>query len=244
MKPLTGTDALILCGGLGTRIRSVLGDRPKVLAPIEGVPFLTLMLASLAEQGLTRAVLCLGFGSQAVLEFLRSSPPRGIEIATSVESEPLGTGGALRLALPLMTTGTILVLNGDTFLDLDWKAFVAFHENGRAGLTVAISRVADRSRFGTVETDEAGAVVRLAEKEPGRSDPGWVSAGVYLVGRSLVEELPAGRSLSLERDVMPLWIGKGLYAYRGVRAFLDIGTPESYRGASLSWLTGSRPGGR
>ncbi|HLY74276.1 MAG TPA: sugar phosphate nucleotidyltransferase, partial [Planctomycetota bacterium] len=145
------------------------------------------------------------------------------------ESEPLGTGGALRKALPLLSTDCILAMNGDSYVDADLGGLAASHRRRKAQLTILLTRVEDAARYGGVDVGPDGSVLGFVEK--GRSGPGLINAGVYVLGREGVQEIPAGRSVSLEREVLPARIGRGFYAQWGSYPFLDIGTPESYRQA-------------
>ncbi len=226
MADFSHTDAVILAGGLGTRLRPVVSDRPKALALVRGRPFLLYLLDWLASWGLERVVLCTGYLGGMVRQGLgkRHGPLR---LAYSQEAEPLGTGGALRLALPLLDSETILVANGDSYCPADLAALWKAHQRIGAQATLALTVAADSGRFGRVEVDAAGVVRAFTEKTPG-GEPGLVNAGVYMLQRSLLAGLPGGRALSLEREVFPQLIGRGLYGWPCGQGFLDIGTPESF----------------
>jgi NDP-sugar pyrophosphorylase family protein len=226
MAALGESTALILAGGLGTRLRSAVGDRPKALAEIQGRPFLAYMLDGLAAAGVCEVVLCTGYlGEQIRAHF--GHEYRSLHLAYSQESEPRGTAGAVRLALPLIASSHVLVLNGDSLSDVDLQAFCTWTERQDASLAIALTCVADSDRFGSVETDAQGWVRKFEEKGQSRG-AGWINAGIYLTQRRMLESLPADRPLSLERDVLPELIGNGLAGYRSNGRFLDIGTPESY----------------
>jgi NDP-sugar pyrophosphorylase family protein len=229
--------ALILVGGLGTRLRSVLPDRPKALAPVAGRPFLAFLLDQLQAAGVRRVVLCTGYQAHQVEETF-GSRYRDLSLAYSREEMPLGTGGALRLALPLLDAEHALVLNGDSYVDLPLGEFHTWHrEHGFAG-SLLLTWVEDAARFGTVETDASGRIQAFREKQ-GLSRPGWINAGVYLLARAHLEELPAGRPVSLEREAFPAWLAEGLGGYTRRAAFLDVGTPESLAQAE-TFLAGVR----
>jgi len=234
VKPLSDLEALILAGGLGTRIRPVLGEKPKALAPVDGAPFIDWLLCTLRCEGLSRAILCLGHGASEVVEHVGRHPIEGLEIAVSVEPRPLGTAGALRHALDRIRGRTVLALNGDTFLDLDWERFVSDHVRRGAALTLACTHADDRRTMGAVECDEDGRIVSVSEKSPS-AGPGWASAGTYLIERHVIEAIPGGAVLSLERDILPGLVGRGLHAHRGVRRVHDIGTPEGLATAQAGW---------
>jgi NDP-sugar pyrophosphorylase family protein len=221
--------AAILAGGLGTRLRSVVSDRPKVLAPVAGRPFLTHLLDQLESAGVREVTLLTGFAAEMLhAEF--GDRYRSLRLNHSRESEPLGTGGALRLALPFLNQGTILLLNGDSFCEVNLAALLAQHRRTSADATLTLAEVPDGSRFGRVIQAANGRVERFVEKG-GAAEPGWINAGIYLFTRDVLEAIPAGRSVSLERDVLPGLVDSGrVFGFPGGR-FIDIGTPESFAAA-------------
>jgi len=229
MQEVSSVTAAILAGGLGTRLRSVVADRPKVLAEVRGRPFLSYLLDQLADAGLRTAVLCTGYKGDEVQAVFGDSH-RGMRLAYSQEPFPLGTGGAVRLAASHLVSSTVLVLNGDSYCQADVGAFWSHHCAAGSRATLVLVRVDDASRFGQVELDETGRVLRFEEKGA-RTGPGWINAGMYLVDRQWVESIPSGKAVSLEREVFPAWIDGGLRGWRSPGRFLDIGTPESYREA-------------
>jgi D-glycero-alpha-D-manno-heptose 1-phosphate guanylyltransferase len=226
-----GASVAVLAGGLGTRLRPAFADHPKVLAPVHGRPFLTYLLDHLAGAGAGEVVLRTGHRADEVRAALGGSYA-GLRLVYSAEPSPLGTAGALRHALPLLGAETILLLNGDSFCDVDLAALARRHRAGTARLTMALARVPDASRFGRVERGPGGRVLRFEEKREEKLS-GWVNAGVYLLDRALVgEEVPAGRPVSLEREVLPALAARGLVrGFPSPGPLLDIGTPESYAGA-------------
>jgi len=230
-ESLAESTALILSGGLGTRLRSVVSDRPKVLAPVAGRPYLTHLLDQLAEAGLRRAVLCTGYRADQVRAAFGTRYGE-LDVAYSEETEPLGTGGALRLALPQVESTTVLVLNGDSYCAADLAGFWSFHRNRQSAASLLLTRVADTRRFGSVSLDVAGRISQFREK--GRAPgPGLINAGIYLLARRLIEAIPVRRAVSLERDVFPTLVGSDLSGFATSSAFIDIGTPESYAAADL-----------
>jgi NDP-sugar pyrophosphorylase family protein len=220
----------ILAGGLGTRLRPAIGERAKVIAPVDGRPFLRLLLDQLAAAGFRDVVLCTGFRADEVEAALgaRHGP---IALRYSRESEPLGTGGALRGALPLLAGDEILAMNGDSFCELDFAAAWAWHRGKGSDATLVAVEVPDASRYGRVEIDADDRVRRFTEKQEG-GGAGWINAGIYLLSRARIAALPAGRALSLERDALPAWASTALYGYRVRGRFIDIGTPGAYSAAS------------
>ncbi len=222
--------AAVLAGGLGTRLRSVVADRPKVLAPVAGRRFLAYLLDKLADAGFERAVICTGYLGEQVSEAF-GERWRKLYLRYSQERDPLGTAGALRLALGAIDSDQVLVLNGDSFCDVDISALAEFHRTHQAQVTIALADVPDVSRYGAVQLNVADAVRGFSEK--GSVGPGLINAGVYLLDRQLIESIPSGSFVSIERDCLPSWVGKGLFGFRGGTRFLDIGTPESFASAQV-----------
>lgn len=243
MASLNACDAVILCGGQGTRLRAALPDLPKVLAPIGGRPFLAYQLDQLRAAGMQRVLLALGFKAELVQQYL-AEQNEVMEIVSSVESKPLGTGGALRALLPQLRARQVLVLNGDSFADVDLCALRAFHDEHRAKISMALTPVEHADRYGSVALDAEGRITAFREKAAGLG-AGLINAGIYLMERDVIETIPAERAVSLEREVFPLWRDHGLYGQRSDVSFLDIGTPESYAQAEqffsrLRAFTGSQ----
>ncbi len=236
MIELADVTAAILAGGLGMRLRGVVTDRPKVLATIRGRPFLAYLLDQLVAAGIRGAVLCTGYMGDQVRDVLGKSY-KALRLAYSQESAPLGTAGALRLALPLLNSNPVLVLNGDSYCAADLKQFWLWHRTRRANATLLLTRMSDTARYGRVQVSSDGTVTHFDEK--GRENgPGWINAGVYLLNSELILEVPENSAVSLEREIFPTWIGRGLYGFQSEAVFLDIGTPEAYASAEPFFATG------
>jgi NDP-sugar pyrophosphorylase family protein len=218
--------AFVLAGGLGTRLRPQFGDLPKGIAPVAGRPFLAHLLEWLGRRGVREVVLCTGHGAAEVRAALGDGRACGVALAYSEESEPLGTGGALRHA-SAHVTGPALVANGDTLLECDpWALEHARWAAGALG-AVALYRVDDARSRGRVEIDGA-RITRFVEKDAAFAGPAWVNGGLYAFSPLLWRRLPEGVS-SLERDVLPLLAAEGRLAGLTVAGeFHDIGTPESW----------------
>ncbi|NER01516.1 MAG: NTP transferase domain-containing protein [Okeania sp. SIO3C4] len=229
MEPykLTNVTAAILGGGLGTRLRSVVADRPKVIAEVGNKPFLAYLLEQLANAGVKKVVICTGYlGEQIKATFGNSYG--SLDLIYSQEPSQLGTAGALRLALPLLESDSVLVLNGDSYCDANLKDFWSWHLTKGAEATLLLTQVSDTKRYGRVQVDEEGQLLSFAEKVES-SGPGWINAGVYLFKRHLLLTIPENRPVSLERELFPKWLGINFYGYCTPSArFLDIGTPQSY----------------
>ncbi len=224
--------AAILAGGLGTRLKPVIGDRPKALADVGGRPFLGYLLDQLVFYGFQTVVLCTGhLGKQIEDEF--GDAYRSLRLRYSQEHAPLGTGGSLQLALPLLQSDPVLVMNGDSFCDVDLRDVLRLHAACAAVGTIVLAKVPDASRFGGVEVDADSRVIDFAEKDAchaGRA--GLVNAGVYVLNISRLVFPEHVRPASMERDFLPAWVVSGLYGYCAEGVFVDIGTPDSYQHAA------------
>lgn len=226
---MSRTTAAILAGGLGTRLRSVVADRPKVLAPVLGRPYLAYLLEQVATAGIRKCVLCTGHMADQV-QAAFGEDFQGMELLYSREDSPLGTGGALRQALPGLTGDRVLVLNGDSYCDVDLLDFQKFHAAQCTDASMVLVRVADSSRFGRVSVGVDGRIQRFEEKTPG-AGPGWINAGIYCLSPGVIAGIPEGQAVSLEREVFPGLVARGMSGYQTEGQFLDIGTPESYAAA-------------
>ena len=221
---------IILAGGLGTRLRSVVSDLPKVLAPVNGRPFLSYLLDQLLGAGFRCAALCTGYRGELVeKEF--GSTYNDLTLKYSREQTPLGTGGAIQNVLCLVETQIILAMNGDSFINADFAAYISRH--AREGLPGALllTHVPDTDRYGRVELDTDGRVTQFVEKASA-GGPGWINAGVYLFDKSLFEPFSGLGVFSLEREFLPGLTNGRLYGYQTESEFIDIGTPESFQRAA------------
>lgn len=218
-------EAIVLAGGLGTRLRGVIADIPKPLAPVAGRPFLSILLNDLSRQGFTTVVLSVGYKHESILsEF--GSAFAGMQLRYAVEDEPLGTGGAIRLAARQCADPEVFILNGDSHVELDFAAMLAAHRRSGARLTVCTVSVADAGRYGSVLTN-GDSIVGFAEK--GAATRGWINAGVYVMARDLLEATGLPDAFSFERDVLTARLAElrpRAHAVRG--SFIDIGIPEDY----------------
>jgi len=223
-------EAIILAGGKGTRLRSVLADRPKPMAILGGKPFLEWILLMLRRQGVQRAVICTGHLSEIVESYFGDGKDIGMQITFARDPFPLGTGGAVRNALGRTKTKHILVLNGDSYLRIDLSGFLKAHFAVNARTSLSLVQVEDSSRYGSVKINKDGKVMAFLEKLQ-KKEAGLINAGIYLIERNIVKEIPEGRTISLEREVFPNLIGKGLYGVPCKSPFIDIGIPESFNNA-------------
>ena len=229
---LANTDVVILCGGLGTRLRGVLDGTPKVLAPIAGRPFLDYLLAWLNGVGARRFVLALGYQAEAVLAAIARFGTSELQFVPVIETAPLGTAGALRLARGQISSDPALVVNGDSFVATDLCAALGEHRRLRAWASVLCTEVRDAGRYGRVELARNGRIARFVEKAPGDAVPGLINAGVYIFSAAALDAVANGDAPSLERDVLAAMPAGTLQAIAGRYPFIDIGTPESWREAA------------
>jgi mannose-1-phosphate guanylyltransferase len=227
-------DIAILAGGLGTRIRGVLGDTPKVLAPIaigdRVRPFLDILLDWLARQGARRIVLCLGHLADRIATHLAQTPRHDLSIAQVVEPSPMGTAGALRFTGRRLASDPVMVINGDTFVDADLGAMLARHAATGASVTMLCARVDDAGRYGRVDIAMDGTVRRFVEKDP-KVGEGVINAGIYLLGRGAIDKIMGGGAVSIERDVLERLPVGTIHTVIADGRFIDIGTPESLEAA-------------
>jgi D-sedoheptulose 7-phosphate isomerase len=224
--------ALILCGGQGTRLRSVIGESPKALAPIRGRPFLEWLLLGLRAEGLREITLCTGYGHEAITRTVGNGDAVGMTVRYSRETSALGTAGAIRHALEGEAYDRVLVMNGDSYCRVRLGELERVHIAREAVATLWAVPAADRGRFGSLTLGSEGQVESLAEKAS--SGPGLVNAGVYVLTPEVVRGVRSTTEASLERDVLPRYVGRGMYAVVGDGPFVDIGTPESYREAETA----------
>ena len=230
MKDISKITVAILAGGLGTRLTPVLQGYPKVLADIHHRPFLFYLFDLIAAHGGSQVVLCTGYRAELVEQVIAETYEGPLQISYSRETEPLGTGGALRHCLGKVKSDHFLALNGDSFVRCDLNAYAAWcmDRGARAGLF--LTRVSDTSRFGRVDLDNNGRVTTFSEKSACQGE-GFINAGIYFFRKDVLSGYPGHKPISLEKEIFPELINTGLYGYLGKGDFIDIGTPESYEAA-------------
>jgi len=219
--------AFILCGGLGTRLRSVIQDRPKPMALVAGKPFLEYLLCFFRRYGFNDIILSTGYRGEFFADYFGDGSAWQLKIRYSHETMPLGTGGALKLAEPLLRDEAVLVANGDSFFDADLTRLLAAHAHAGALATLALAQVADTERYGAVTIDDRGCITAFNEKAA--AGPGVINGGIYLIHSFLLARIPAAQMVSLEREVFPSLIGDAFYGVPFNGYIVDIGTAESYR---------------
>jgi D-glycero-alpha-D-manno-heptose 1-phosphate guanylyltransferase len=227
--------ALILAGGFGTRLRSVVSDVPKSLATIDGVPFLKYLLNFLSAGNVVEeVVLAIGYKGEMIIDAV-GYDYKGLKISYSVEDTPLGTGGAIRNALNgrILEADHFMIFNGDTFARLDLKDFLAFHKSQHADITIASLRMKEFDRYGSLSLDSSNRIIKFNEKK--YLTEGFISCGVYLISKKFFEEqlqnFPVN-AFSIEKDVFEKVTSTAvLRAFVSDHYFIDIGIPEDYERA-------------
>ncbi len=223
----------ILAGGLGTRIKSQFPDIPKAVIPVHGKPFLERQIELLLQQGFDDFTFCLGYRAEQIMSHFGSGMPRGVTITYSIEPKPLGTAGALKFAAPYFRE-TALVLNGDTYLDIDYRELVAYHHAQQRSKnfigTLALLAVPDSTRYGEVILDEDGRIIEFREKSPTYRGAALINAGAYVFEPRLLDHIPTDNATSLEKETFhDLLASRNLRGYTVRGHFVDIGTPEGYQ---------------
>ena len=242
--------AVVLVGGEGTRLRPLTLDRPKPMLPIANRPFLAHLIERLAAAGVDRVIFSCGYLPEAISDALGSGADGGPTLEYVVEDEPLGTAGAIRhAAAGRVGHEPFLALNGDVLSELDLRALRDLHVDRGARATIALTPVAEPSRYGLVLTTPDGAVEAFLEKPgpdalAGLDEPYHINAGAYVLDPAVLELIEPGRSVSIERDVFPGLVGRGLYAHATGGYWNDIGTPESYLAANQHVAARHEPVGR
>ena len=218
--------AVILAGGLGTRLRKVVSDRPKIMAEINGKSFLHYLLDQIVDAGIGRVIISTGYMSEKIEETIGSSY-KSLQIHFSKEEVPLGTGGALKLAGKFVDTKLCLVMNGDSYTKFDVELLLRERKKAEAKIILIVKAVKDCSRYGTIQMDKNNKIIEFIEKG-GTTTWGLINAGVYMMNTAVLKNIPEKTPCSLEYDFFPGMTGKGIYGHETKGKFIDIGTPESY----------------
>jgi mannose-1-phosphate guanylyltransferase len=235
--------AVVLVGGEGTRLRPLTLSTPKQMLPIVGVPMIERVLGQLSSHGVDEAVLSLGYLPDAFMKAYPDGQAAGVRLTYAVEPEPLDTAGAVRFAATFARINeTFVVVNGDVLTDLDLTGLVAFHHERGAEGTIALHPVADPSAFGVVPTDDEGRVTAFVEKPPRDEAPtNQINAGTYVLEASVLDRIPEGGRVSIERDTFPAMVrDRGLFARSDDSYWLDTGTPSAYLEANFDYVNGKR----
>jgi D-glycero-alpha-D-manno-heptose 1-phosphate guanylyltransferase len=201
---------------------------------VAGKPFLDILLASLEQSDCAkRVVLAIGYRAEQIIRYYQSSATRCLDIRFSVEEQLLGTGGAIKKAIGYTDTADVLVMNGDSYVDVDYRDLICRHRDAKASLTIVLKSVPDAARYGTVRLAPDNRVISFEEKRDGAGE-GLVNAGVYLIRRTVFDAVEEDCVLSMEKDLLPSFlktVSGGTYGFVVHGRFIDIGLPESYQAA-------------
>src|SRR5437763_8580164 len=231
--------AVILVGGEGTRLRPLTSTVPKPVVPLVDRPFLAYMLEWLKRHGIEDVVMSMGYLATAVRNVLGDGSAYGLNLRYVEEPDPRGTAGALKFAEDLLED-RFLMLNGDVLTDIDLSQQIARHESTGAQATLALVPVEDPSAYGLVRLEDDGAVREFVEKPSAdQIDTNLISAGAYVLERSILDLVPPDKNVSIEREVWPRLIGHGLYGFAADAYWLDIGTPDRYLQGTFDIIEGN-----
>lgn len=236
------TDAVILVGGRGTRLRPLTLSAPKPMLPTAGVPFLTHLIGRIREAGIERVILGTSYQAEVFERYFDSGKDLGVEITYVVEDVPLGTGGAIRNVAGHLRGENVMIFNGDVLSGCDLTALLATHERTQAAVTLYLTRVDDPRAFGCVPTDADGRVTAFLEKDPNPVTD-QINAGTYVFAREIVESIPSGRPVSVEHETFPSLLESGRLVVGHVDStyWRDLGRPADFIAGSADLVQGRAP---
>jgi mannose-1-phosphate guanylyltransferase len=240
---MTGNvDAIILVGGKGTRLRPLTLSAPKPMLPTAGVPFLTHLLSRIKAAGIDHVILGTSYRPEVFSDYFGDGADLGLEIEYVVETEPLGTGGGIGNVRHLLRGDTALIFNGDVLSGCDLRGLLAHHRASGAEVTLHLTRVEDPRAFGCVPTDADGRVTAFLEKDPNPVTD-QINAGTYVFNRDVVEAIPVGRPVSVERETFPqlLEAGRHISGYIDTTYWRDLGKPSDFVAGSADLVRGIAP---
>ena len=227
-------ECIVLAGGLGTRLRDVIGEQPKCMAPVNGKPFLQHLFTFLQQQGCRHLILSLGYKHEAVLQWL-STVSWSFSIDFVVEEKPLGTGGGIKMAMQKAMEENVLVLNGDTLVLADLKALVCFHKENDANITLTLKTMHRFDRYGTVSIDDNHTITSFMEKM--YCEQGLINAGMYAINKEAFQSGAALETFSFEKDYLEKQVNEGkLKGFVTDAYFIDIGIPSDYKKAQIDFI--------
>jgi len=220
-------EAIVLAGGFGTRLKSIVDDAPKSMAQVNGHPFLEYLLNYLTGQGIRKVILSVGYKNEQIRDYFKDHF-KGMQICYAIEDEPLGTGGGIRNAFLQVEGDMAFTMNGDSLFRLDFNAMRKLHASSEADITIALRYNQDTDRYGTVNIDDKKKITGFIEKIEG-SGSGYINGGVYLINRSFFERQNFPVKFSMEKDCFERYCKEAkIYGYLSHGYFLDIGIPEDY----------------
>ena len=235
-------EAILLVGGMGTRLMPLTADTPKPMLKVAGVPFIAHQIGYAKAHGIKRIIVATSYKTEQFLEYLGDGSRFGVEIAHAIEQEPLGTGGAIANAATLLKSQAqqpVAILNGDVLSAHDISAQIAQHQRVGADVTLHLIEVEDARAYGSVPTDSAGRILEFVEKSE-NPPTRFINAGCYIFTRDVINAIPQGRVVSVERETFPTLLEQGsiLWSFKGGDYWIDIGTPAALRKASIDLVTG------
>jgi len=239
---VSSTDAVILVGGLGTRLRPLTLSAPKPMLPTAGVPFLTHLISRIRDAGIEHVVLGTSYRAEVFSDHFGDGAAFGVELEYVVETEPLGTGGGIRNVAPRLRGDTVMIFNGDVLSGVDLRALLATHHDTAADVTLYLTTVDDPRAFGCVPTDADGRVTAFCEKDPNPVTD-QINAGAYVFRREIIDTIPAGRAVSVERETFPGLLADGVRICGHVEStyWRDLGRPADFIAGSADLVLGLAP---
>ena len=227
-------EAIILAGGLGTRLRSVVPDLPKCMAPINGYPFISYLIDHLIKEGITYFIFALGYKSEAFISLIKEKLPMN-NFTVVIEDEPLGTGGAIKLACKKAKDENVIALNGDSLFKVDLSALMNFHLTNKANCTLALKPMKNFDRYGSVEVDTSNKIKSFKEKK--FVEYGNINGGVYVINIPSFIKMSLVSKFSMEQDYLEKYTKEGNFnGFIQDNYFIDIGIPEDYARAQIEIL--------
>tara|TARA_Y100000758_G_scaffold112794_1_gene79004 strand:+ start:156 stop:878 length:723 start_codon:yes stop_codon:yes gene_type:complete len=222
---ISNLDVLILCGGFGKRLKEIGQNCPKPMVEINGRPFLEILIEHISSFGFRRYILCAGFKSEVIEQYFQKKNDDNTYIL-SKEDEPLGTGGGIKKAESCILGSTFIVLNGDSICRANLNDFVEFHESNNASVSMAVATIDDVSEYGSVVINDRSEINGFKEKSDHIKGQGLINAGIYLFKKPILDQIPSGQNISLEKEVLPSMIGQKFYGFKTTERLFDIGTPQ------------------
>lgn len=220
--------AVVLAGGLGTRLKAVIDNKQKVIAEVSNKPFLEYILKQLVAYNIKDIVICTGYKADAVKEYF-GEKYENANITYSKEKEPLGTGGAIKNAIPHIKSEIFIAMNGDSFCEANLSKFYEFYSKKNAKIGMLLTEVDDCKRYGSVTLDENHLIKNFREKDE-TSGSGWINAGIYILNKGMFSNLNSNKKISIEKEIFPEFVMKSFFGFKNPKGvFIDIGTPESYK---------------
>jgi len=218
-------DVLILCGGFGKRLKKISQNCPKPMVEINGRPFLEILIEHISSFGFRRYILCAGFKSDVIEQYFQKKNDDNTYIL-SKEDKPLGTGGGIKKAEPYILGSTFIVLNGDSICRANLNGFIEFHKSNNASISMAITTIEDMSEYGSIVINDRLEINGFKEKSNHIKGQGLVNAGIYLFKKPILDQIPSGQKISLEKEILPSMIGQKFYGFKTTEKLYDIGTPQ------------------